>query len=61
MYVAAGLCMWFLRGWKIQQTEQITAEKGSQIAESIHDQEVSPTKKGYRSNLLKGFFVCEKV
>ena len=59
--------MWFLRGWKIQQIEQITAEKGKkpkdvdQSAESLHDQEVSPMQKGFGSQLLKGFFVWEKV
>ena len=59
--------MWFLRGWKIQQIEQITAEKGKrskdidQFAESLHDQEVSPAKKRVGSNLLQGFFVWEKV
>ena len=66
MYVAAGLCMWFLRGWKIHQIEQITTEEGKRpmvidtFAESLHNQEVSPTKKSFRSNLLQGF-VWEKV
>ena len=59
--------MWFLRGWKIQQIEQITAEKGKRsknidkFVESLHDQEVSPMKKRVASNLLQGFFVWEKV
>lgn len=59
--------MWFLRGWKIQQIEQITEEKEKrpkdvdQFAESLHDQEVSPMKRIFSSNLLKGFFVWEKV
>ena len=59
--------MWFLRGWKIQQIEQITAEKGKRpnemdkFAESRHDQEVSPMRKIIESNLFKDFFVWEKV
>ena len=59
--------MWFLRGWKIHQIEQITAEKEKrpkdvdQFAESLHDPEVSPMTKIFRSNLLKGFFAWEKV
>ena len=67
MYVAAGLCMWFLRGWKIQQIKQITAEKGKRpnemdkFAESRHDQEVSPIRKIFENSLFKGFFVWEKV
>lgn len=28
MYVAASICMWILRAWKIGQIEQIAAEQG---------------------------------
>ena len=27
MYIAAGLCMWFLRVWKIEEIEQVAAEQ----------------------------------
>ena len=27
MYVAAALCMWFLRAWKIGQIQQVAAEQ----------------------------------
>jgi len=28
MYIVAAICMWFLRGWKIGQLEQLATEKG---------------------------------
>lgn len=68
MYIAAGLCMWLLRGWKIQQIEQITAEKEKRpedidtaFAESIDDRAVSPAGKRSKSSILKSFFMWEKV
>lgn len=68
MYIAAGLCMWFLRGWKIQQIEQITAEKEKRpedidaaFAETIDDRAVCLPEKISKSSLLKSFFTWDKV
>lgn len=68
MYIAAALCMWLLRGWKIQQIEQITAEEGKRpedtgtaFAESIDDRTVSPAGKRSRGSILKIFFMWEIV
>ena len=68
MYTAAALCMWFLRGWKIQQIEQIAAEKAKRSSdidvaniELVDERSVCSTRRKSKTGILKSFVVWEKV
>ena len=68
MYVAAAVCMWFLRVWKIGQIEQIAAEQEKKpndidaaSAEQVDDRAVSFAAKKPKSSVLKRLFIRKKV
>ena len=68
MYVAAAVCMWFLRVWKIGQMEQIAAEQekrpedvNAASAEPIGDQAIVLAAKRQSSGILKRLFIMKKV
>lgn len=68
MYLAAAVCMWFLRAWKIGQIEEIAAEKEKRpedidaaAAEPVDPQNVSSSSRDFRSSLTKRLLKWEKV
>lgn len=67
MYVAAALCMWGLRGWKIGQIEQTAMQQGkvvkdivAAVAEPPEGQAASSALK-LRSNVVKRMIMWKKV
>ncbi len=68
MYMAAAVCMWFLRAWKIGQIEEIATERNERpedlnaaANEPIDSQDVSTALKASRSNVIKRLVKWEKV
>lgn len=65
MYIAAGLCMWFLRVWKIEEIEQIAAEQDKRPedidAASAEPIDIHFTLKAPRPSVLKRFFMWKKL
>ena len=68
MYIAAGVCMWLLRVWKIEQIEQIAAEQEKRSedipaasAEPVDDGTNFPKEKRSRGASLKGVLMWKKV
>ena len=69
MYVAAALCMWLLRAWKIGEIEEIAAveEKPPGDIDALHAEptqlrRTASRKSGFkRSSILKRLFVWKKV
>lgn len=68
MYVAAAVCMWFLRFWKIGQIEQIAAEQkrmpeeiDAASAELVDGRTISFATQIYESGIIKRLFVWKKV
>ena len=68
MYIAAAVCMWFLRSWKIGQIEQIAAEQRKRpedidaaSAEPVGERAGSIVAKRSQSNGLKRLFMMKKV
>ena len=68
MYVAAAVCMWVLRAWKIGQIEQIAAEQekrpediNAASSEPMGDGAISLAAKRYKSGVLKRLFIWKKV
>ena len=68
MYIAAGVCMWLLRIWKIEQIEQIAAEQektsddiAAASAEPADGGILSLSGKRSRGTLLKGVYMWKKV
>jgi hypothetical protein len=67
MYIAAALCMWVLRAWKIGQLEQLAAEEGktmdnidpldSRIAIELG----TPETNWARSSLASRLFTWKRV
>ncbi|MCJ1223549.1 Tubulin beta chain (Beta tubulin) [Toensbergia leucococca] len=64
MYIAAALCMWFLRAWKVGELEQIAAEhnKSLESVDATSDQTlkehiINPSRgREYKSSLVKRLF-----
>ena len=68
MYIAAAVCMWFLRIWKIGQIEQIATEQGKRpedldaaSTEPVDGLAVSFAANRAKSGALKRLFVLWKV
>lgn len=68
MYLAAAVCMWFLRAWKIGQIEEIAAEKekrpedlNAAATEPIASQDLSFSSRNARSNVVQRLLKWEKV
>ena len=68
MYIAAAVCMWFLRSWKIGQIQQIAAEQGKRPEdidaasdEPVGERASSFMPKRSKSNVLKRLFVTKRV
>ncbi len=68
MYMAAAVCMWFLRAWKIGQIEVIATERkerpedlNAASNEPIDSQDVSTALRASRSNVIKRLVKWEKV
>ncbi|MCJ1382172.1 hypothetical protein MMC17_005284 [Xylographa soralifera] len=67
MYIAAAICMWFLRGWKIGQLEQLTTEKGEglETTDPIQmepEDNLPPSRSQYKeSNILRRMISWKRV
>lgn len=68
MYVAAAICLWLLRAWKIGDMEHMAASEakdvnGTRNGDSKGLQDVVPEKIMHRrkSSILKRLFVWKKV
>ena len=68
MYVAAAVCMWFLRSWKLGQIERIAAEQNKRPEDidtvsvaQMDDQAVSFVARNYESGMLRRLFLWKKV
>lgn len=66
MYIAAALCMWFLRAWKIGEIERVAAAKGPSPAEvSVVDIEpvdnISQAVGQPSSSVSRRLFAWKKV
>ena len=67
MYVAAALCLWFLRAWKIGQLEELAVEQEKSLEgiDAVHDQpsrsSVSASSKAAKSSVLKRLSMWKKV
>ena len=67
MYIAAALCMWFLRAWKIGELEQLAAEQGQSVqaidAVESHAFEKPPSQvsRPAKSSVLKRLFMWKRV
>jgi len=68
MYLAAAVCMWFLRAWKIGQIEQTAAENEKRpedidptATEPVDTQAVSSVLRVSRSNIFRRLLRWEKV
>ena len=67
MYIAAALCMWFLRAWKIGELEELAAEQGQSLQgiDAIQSHAlVKPPSRASRlakSSILKRLFMWKRV
>ena len=68
MYIAAAVCMWFLRSWKIGQIQQIAAEQGKRpedidaaSAEPVGERADFFVSKRSKSNVLRRLFIPKRV
>lgn len=68
MYLAAAMCMWGLRVWKIGQIELIAAEQQKRpqdieahAAEPLNDQALSVASEHSKSSITKRLFVWKQV
>jgi hypothetical protein len=58
MYIAAAMCMWFLRAWKVGELEELAAEEGKAMAnvdplEPQRGDEMTHRSMKAKSSLLK--------
>ncbi len=68
MYIAAGVCMWFLRVWKLEQIEQMAVEQKKRpeaidatATEPLDNRTVTFARKRSCSSVLSGLFKWKKV